>query len=62
MTPKQVRNYYGTPTKFAESTGYSRMVLYQWESLKYVPKASQALIEVATFGQLKMSPPYGVRK
>lgn len=52
MTPKQVRKHYGTPTKFAAATGYTRMVLYNWEKQGKVPIRAQGHLMWLTDGKL----------
>lgn len=52
MTPKEVREYFGTGYKLNQKTGMSDNNLNNWDKLGYVPFKTQKKIEQLTNGEL----------
>lgn len=52
MTPKEVRDYFGTGYNLNQKTGMSDNNLNNWDKLGYVPFKSQKKIEELTNGEL----------
>lgn len=52
MTPKEVRDYFGTGYRLNQKTNMSDNNLNNWDKLGYVPFKTQKKIEVLTNGDL----------
>ncbi len=53
MTPKNVRDYYGSQYNFRKMTGMSASTLGNWLRWGFVPQNAQYRLEHLTKGELK---------
>lgn len=55
MTPSQVVKHFGSVRAAARSLGLSRTAIQNWKRKGFVPKRTQAWIQLETGGALKAS-------